>query len=53
MNSLNISFIGAGNMARSLISGLLADGRDPATIWISDTTMISAYSWNCRSSCRR
>lgn len=36
MNSLNISFIGAGNMARSLISGLLADGRDPATIWISD-----------------
>ncbi len=36
MNSLNISFIGAGNMARSLINGLLADGRDPATIWISD-----------------
>ncbi len=36
MNSLNISFIGAGNMARSLISGLLADGRNPATIWISD-----------------
>ncbi len=36
MSTPNISFIGAGNMARSLISGLIADGRDPATIWISD-----------------
>ena len=32
----NISFIGGGNMARSLIGGLIADGRDPATIWVSD-----------------
>ena len=32
----NISFIGGGNMARSLIGGLVADGCDPATIWVSD-----------------
>jgi pyrroline-5-carboxylate reductase len=37
MNNLNISFIGGGNMARSLIGGLIADGRNPATIWVSDT----------------
>lgn len=32
----NISFIGGGNMARSLIGGLIADGRDAETIWVSD-----------------
>ena len=31
-----ISFIGGGNMASSLIGGLIADGRDPATIYASD-----------------
>ena len=36
MNTKNITFIGAGNMARSLIAGLLADGYDPAKIWASD-----------------
>jgi len=37
MNKLKISFIGAGNMASSLIGGLLADGNAPANIHIADT----------------
>ncbi len=36
MDKLNISFIGAGNMASSLIGGLLADGKTPASINIAD-----------------
>ncbi len=36
MKNLNITFIGAGNMARSLIGGLLADGKTPATISATD-----------------
>lgn len=36
MKKLNITFIGAGNMARSLIGGLLADGKTPATISATD-----------------
>ena len=31
-----ISVIGCGNMARSLIGGLIADGRNPQSIWVSD-----------------
>ena len=31
-----IAFIGAGNMARSLISGLIKDGVDPQKLWASD-----------------
>ena len=31
-----IAFIGGGNMARSLIGGLLAQGRDPATIHVAE-----------------
>jgi pyrroline-5-carboxylate reductase len=31
-----ISFIGGGNRATSLIGGLIADGRDPASIYVSD-----------------
>jgi pyrroline-5-carboxylate reductase len=31
-----IAFIGAGNMATSLISGLINKGQNPATIWASD-----------------
>lgn len=33
-----ITFIGAGNMASSLIGGLIADGYDPKKIWVSDPT---------------
>jgi pyrroline-5-carboxylate reductase len=36
MNPHTITFIGAGNMARSLIGGLLADGHDPARLLAAD-----------------
>jgi len=36
MKNTRLAFIGAGNMARSLIGGLIADGRDPASITVSD-----------------
>lgn len=36
MNDTTIAFVGAGNMARSLISGLLASGYDAARIRASD-----------------
>ncbi len=36
MKTTRLAFIGAGNMARSLISGLIADGWDPAGISVSD-----------------
>ena len=32
----DIAFIGGGNMARSLIGGLVAQGRDPATIRVAE-----------------
>jgi pyrroline-5-carboxylate reductase len=32
----HIAFIGGGNMARSLIGGLVAQGRDPATIHVAE-----------------
>lgn len=32
----NIAFIGGGNMARSLIGGLIAQGRDPAFIHVAE-----------------
>ena len=34
--AFEIAFIGGGNMARSLIGGLLARDSDPATIIVSD-----------------
>lgn len=36
MIDATITFIGGGNMARSLIGGLLADGADPAGIRVAD-----------------
>ncbi len=36
MKSNKIGFIGGGNMASSLISGLIASGHAPEAIWVSD-----------------
>jgi len=36
MEKTRLAFIGAGNMARSLVGGLIADGWDPARISVSD-----------------
>ncbi len=36
MKTARLAFIGAGNMARSLIGGLIADGWDPAGISVAD-----------------
>ena len=36
MKTTSIGFIGGGNMANSLIGGLLADGCDPATLWVAE-----------------
>jgi pyrroline-5-carboxylate reductase len=46
MKTTRLAFIGAGNMARSLIGGLVADGWDPASISVSDpdTEQLSALS---------
>ena len=36
MNTQKIGFIGAGNMASSLINGLIASGHTPSQLWVSD-----------------
>lgn len=36
MKNTRLTFIGAGNMARSLIGGLISDGWDPARISVAD-----------------
>ncbi len=36
MHSENIGFVGGGNMAASLVSGLIASGHSPQKIWVSD-----------------
>ena len=36
MKDIPIAFIGGGNMTRSLIGGLIADGYDPGCIWVAD-----------------
>lgn len=46
MKQTRLAFIGAGNMARSLIGGLIADGWDPAGISVADpdTAQLSAVA---------
>ncbi len=39
MNNANITFVGAGNIARALISGLLAAGYDPQKIWATNPSL--------------
>ncbi len=36
MNKQTLAFIGGGNMATSLIGGLIAGGRDAQSLWIAD-----------------
>ena len=36
MSDSNIGFVGGGNMATSLIGGLVANGTPPGSIWVSD-----------------
>lgn len=36
MKNVDIAFIGGGNMARSLIAGLIADGYSPQNLWVAD-----------------
>jgi pyrroline-5-carboxylate reductase len=36
MKNTRLAFIGAGNMARSLIGGLIADGWNPTSIYVAD-----------------
>jgi len=38
MNDTTLTFIGGGNMAASLIGGLIADGWDPARIRVADSS---------------
>ncbi|MEN9757876.1 MAG: hypothetical protein RL755_2063 [Pseudomonadota bacterium] len=37
MNTQKIGFIGGGNMAVSLLNGLITSGHSPQQIWVSDT----------------
>ena len=36
MKTTKIGFIGGGNMAASLLNGLVASGHDPKQLWVSD-----------------
>ena len=36
MKDTSIAFIGGGNMARSLIGGLIASGSDPTHLWVAE-----------------
>ncbi|WP_264435780.1 pyrroline-5-carboxylate reductase [Coxiella endosymbiont of Dermacentor marginatus] len=39
MNKANLTFIGGGNMARSIVMGLLADGYNPDRICVTNRTL--------------
>ncbi|MDQ2070622.1 pyrroline-5-carboxylate reductase [Natronospira bacteriovora] len=36
MSDSSIAFIGGGNMAHSLVGGMIASGRKPTSIWVAD-----------------
>lgn len=44
MNTHKIGFIGAGNMASSLIKGLIASGHAPSQIWASDRSQETLHA---------
>jgi pyrroline-5-carboxylate reductase len=44
MKTRSIGFIGGGNMATSLMSGLIASGYAPQQIWVSDTNQATLQS---------
>lgn len=44
MKDTNIAFIGGGNMARSLIGGLLEDGMPATQIWVADPNAAALHN---------
>ena len=48
MKNVDIAFIGGGNMARSLIGGLLTDGVAPERIWVADPDEAALHTHQTR-----
>ncbi len=48
MNTKKIGFIGGGNMASSLIKGLIASGHSPNQLWVSDANPETLQSLQAR-----
>jgi len=48
MKDITIAFIGGGNMARSLVGGLLADGMPPNHIWVADPNESALHDLHSR-----